>query len=81
MRQVKDIGLLVKLDTNGRDPKTLQKCIDEKLVDYVAMDIKDSWATRNNLVGVSEEHNPYIESIKILLNSSIDYEFRTTLIK
>ena len=49
-RKIKEAGFLVKLDTNGRDPKLLQKIIDENLVDYIAMDVKHTWEKYPSLV-------------------------------
>ena len=81
IRKIKDKGLAVKLDTNGSVPTLLKTLIDEKLVDYVAMDIKGTKerypaiSCSNINVGLIEE------SIKILKESNIDYEFRTTVVK
>lgn len=78
--RVKEKGFLIKLDTNGSNPEVLQELIDKKLIDYIAMDIKGPWEKYSNFIGT--EHN--IEKIKksagILLNSGIDYEFRTTIV-
>lgn len=79
--RVKSMWFLVKLDTNGRDPKLIKKLLDEKLVDYIAMDIKHEIWSFDKIVWVKLDEKPYLESINILLNSDIDYEFRTTVIK
>lgn len=79
-QRVKSLGFSLKLDTNGRDPELLKELIDEGLVDYVAMDIKGHFARWQDLVG-AQDAGKYLESIRILKESKIDYEFRTTLIK
>ena len=80
IQKIKDIGLLVKLDTNGTAPETLQYILDNNLVDYVAMDIKTSLEKYPKAVGVENFSTDKIQrSIELLLNSTIDYEFRTTV--
>lgn len=81
IKQIKDLGFLVKLDTNGTNSSMLQKLINEKLVDYVAMDIKAPIEKYSQVVcsEVNAEH--VLKSIKILKNSDIDFEFRTTVVK
>lgn len=78
---IKKIWFLVKLDTNGRDPDIISRLISDKLVDYIAMDIKDCPYTWWKLVGSSEKYAMYQKTANILLASNIDYEFRTTIIK
>lgn len=82
--RLKELGLAVKLDTNGSNPQMLQNLVASGLVDYVAVDIKAP-LTRENYsaaVGVeAEKHLAHIEeTINILLEGSIEYEFRTTLV-
>jgi pyruvate formate lyase activating enzyme len=79
--KIKELWFLVKLDTNWRDPKLLKKLIDEKLIDYVAMDIKYPFSKYKEICWVDEDFSKYKESVSILLDSSIDYEFRTTVVK
>lgn len=81
IKKIKDLGLLVKLDTNGGNPKVLQELIDEKLVDYVAMDIKNIFNKYNITAGKKVSLDNIKKSIEILKASKIDYEFRTTIIK
>lgn len=81
IKKIKDLGLLVKLDTNGGNPKVLQELIDEKLVDYVAMDIKNIFNKYNITAGKKINLDNIKKSIEILKASKIDYEFRTTIIK
>ena len=78
--KIKDMGYLVKLDTNGTNPKMLKRLVDEKKVDYVAMDIKNSLENYSKCVGI-ENYNTdsIVESISILKNGEVDYEFRTTV--
>ena len=72
---------LVKLDTNGRDPDILQKLLAEKMVDYIAMDIKQEIWKFSEVAWVELDETNYLKSIDIILNSNINYEFRTTVIK
>ena len=81
-KQIRDLGYLVKLDTNGTNPKVIKYLIDNKLVDHIAMDIKGSFVNYSEIVGLTSlDLNNIIESIKILKTSGISYEFRTTLVK
>ncbi len=81
MSKVKEMGFLVKLDTNGNRPTLLQKAIDNKLVDYIAMDVKTSLEEYPKLVGPVVKPNNIAESVRILVKNEVDYEFRSTLIK
>lgn len=80
IREVKKLGYPVKLDTNGSFPQKLRELIGEGLVDYVAMDIKNSFEKYNETTGISADIDSIKESIEILINGNIDYEFRTTLV-
>ncbi len=81
IKRVKELKLKVKLDTNGSNPKLIKRLIDEGLVDYVAMDIKHD-LDKYEIVSKCKINKKFIEeSIKVLKNSNIDYEFRTTIIK
>ena len=79
--EVKQMWFLVKLDTNGRDPLVVNELIKRWLVDYVAMDIKNEIWSFSLSADVDIDEGPYLETIKILLDSDINYEFRTTVIK
>ncbi len=80
--KIKALGYCVKLDTNGTNPQMLAYLIDNKLIDYVAMDIKNSFLMYPITVGVDDASiNAIKQSIKILLEDKVDYELRTTLIK
>lgn len=80
-KKVKSMWFKVKLDTNGRDPVILQKLLENNLLDYIAMDIKNPIWKFKDLTCVDESDENYLKSIQVLLNSNIDYEFRTTVIK
>lgn len=76
--KLKGMGYLVKLDTNGTNPEVLQELIDEHLVDYVAMDIKAPFDKYDKIVGVNTLIHKVKNSVDILLEGKVDYEFRTT---
>ncbi len=79
--RIKDLGFLVKVDTNGSNPKILKDLINKKLIDYVAMDLKAPLDGRYNIVsGARVKLDSIKESIDILMYSEIDYEFRTTIV-
>ena len=80
-RQIKEFGFPVKLDTNGSRPKVLERLIDEKLVDYVAMDLKTDPVLYKSYIKADCGPDPILDSIRILMASGIDYEFRTTCVK
>ena len=80
IKKVKDLGFLVMLETNGSNPKMLKELIDKKLVDYIAMDIKAPLEKYDDVTGVKVNKKNIQESIDIIRNSGIDYEFRTTVI-
>ena len=81
IKRVKDHGFLVKLDTNGSNPKVLKELIDNNLVDYIAMDIKNVFALYKEVTFTNPVVKNLQESIKLIGNSNIDHEFRTTIIK
>lgn len=78
LRKVKALGYPVKLDTNGSRPEKLKALVDEGLIDYVAMDIKNCPARYAETAGVA---SPDVDaSIDFLLTGKVDYEFRTTVV-
>lgn len=81
LRKVKALGYLVKLDTNGTFPDRLQPLLEEKLVDYVAMDIKASPDNYDNATGVVTDLEKVRRSVKLLRESGVEHEFRTTTVK
>lgn len=82
IKQIKELGLKVKLDTNGSNPDMLTKLLEENLIDHVAMDIKNSPVKYRETIAVDTFNVDYIvESVNILKKLSTSYEFRTTLCK
>lgn len=81
--KIKSLGYLVKLDTNGYRPDVLKKLLSQKLVDHVAMDIKNSPAKYDITTGITGIDISIIkESVDCLLSGmASDYEFRTTIVK
>ena len=87
IKSISDGSLLIKLDTNGTNPEMIERLINERLIDYIAMDVKSSKEKYYEAIGLSKE---YVEeeiikkiekSIGIIMNSDIEYEFRTTVMK
>ncbi len=77
---IKDLGFSVKLDTNGSFPKRLGELIEKKLIDYVAMDIKNTPDKYELTVGKKDfDMAPVFESVEILKQGNTSYEFRTTV--
>ena len=81
IKKIKAVGYSVKLDTNGMHPDLLEKVINERIVDYIAMDIKNSEEKYPLTCGVAAVDMSKINlSIDLIMNSDIDYEFRTTVV-
>ena len=82
VKKVKTTGFLIGLETNGSRPELLKKLIKEKLIDFVAMDIKAPLDENKykEVCGVKVDLNKIKKSIKIIKDSGVDYEFRTTVI-
>lgn len=78
--KIKKMGYLVKLDTNGSNPKILKKLIKDNLIDYVAMDIKAPFEKYDKATGIKVDSDSIKESIEIIKNSGLDYEFRMTVV-
>lgn len=81
IKQVKDLGFAVKLDTNGTNPEILKELVNENLLDYVAMDIKAPLEKYKNIVNVDFDTKKIKNSIDFIMSCGIDYEFRTTVLK
>ncbi len=82
IKRIKDLGLLVKLDSNGTNPAMLSYLIDNKLIDYIAMDIKNSKEKFDEVAHmVNYDLKPIEASVDLLKENKIDYEFRTTIMK
>lgn len=79
IKQVKELGFAVKLDTNGSFPEILEKVLPD--LDYVAMDIKAPLEKYSQIVNVDVDTSKILKSIEILKNGGVDYEFRTTVVK
>lgn len=79
--KIKGLGYLVKLDTNGTNPIILRRLISEGLLDYVAMDIKAPINKYREVTKADLDYGNVKASIDIIMNSGIDYEFRTTICK
>jgi pyruvate formate lyase activating enzyme len=80
LEQIKKLGYSIKIDTNGTNPEMLSDLINRKLVDYIAMDIKTYKEDYYSLTKIEIGMEKIEESIKLILDSGIDYEFRTTCI-
>lgn len=81
LSQIKALGYLIKLDTNGVNPHIVKKAIDDHLIDYVAMDIKNSEAKYPMTIGLKKFDFSLIkETVSLLIDSQFPHEFRTTLI-
>ncbi len=82
LSEIKELGYKVKLDTNGSNPEMLRIAVEQGLVDYVAMDIKNGPSRYAETIGLSSyDIEPIRESVDYLLHRGIPYEFRTTLVK
>lgn len=80
IKKIKAMGFLVKLDSNGTRPDVLRKVIREKLVDFIAMDIKNSPKKYSKTTGTLVDIERIKLSVEMIMNSGIDYEFRTTVV-
>ena len=81
LREIRALGYQIKLDTNGYRPDVLKAVIDEGLVDYVAMDVKNDPAHYGQTIGLDAPELAKIEqSIRLLLEDRVDYELRTTVV-
>ena len=84
IERIRELGYQVKLDTNGAYPKRLKEVVEKGLVDYVAMDIKNSPDKYARTLGMNPESfslDPIRESVEFLKSSQIEHEFRTTVVR
>lgn len=82
LKEIKKMGYEIKLDTNGSRPKVIKMLVSQGLVDKIAMDIKTCPENYGKLTGLSHpDMNSIQESVDFLLNGTLDYEFRTTVVK
>ena len=80
IKKIKKLGYLVKLDTNGLLPERLQSLIKNGLIDYISMDIKYTTEGYEQYTGV-DTLDKIKQSIKLIMNSGLEHEFRTTYVK
>lgn len=80
IKKIKKLGYAVKLDSNGTRPDVLKKIFDEKLVDFVAMDIKNQPKKYSKTTGVKVDIERIKLSVDLIMNSGVPYEFRTTVV-
>ncbi|UCD45726.1 MAG: anaerobic ribonucleoside-triphosphate reductase activating protein [Candidatus Bathyarchaeota archaeon] len=78
--KVKSLGYRVKLDTNGTRPRRIRKLMEERVIDYVAMDVKAPLERYSEVVASKVDVESVEQSIKLLRRGSVDYEFRTTVV-
>jgi len=82
IRKIKEMGYLVKLDTNGYQPGVLWNLLEEGILDYIAMDVKGSRKRYGEASGIANMNLSRVEeSIGMIRDSKIEYEFRTTVVK
>ncbi len=79
-RRLKMLGFLVKMDTNGYLPQKIEELIDKSAVDYIALDIKSSPERYSLASGIQVDLKKIEKSVEILMNSGVEYEFRTTCV-
>lgn len=81
LARIKELGFLVKLDTNGSRPEVVKKLVEKNLVDYIAMDVKNSPAMYAQTIGLETmDLTPIEESLRFLIGGNMPYELRTTLV-
>lgn len=81
IKKVKRLGMLVKLDTNGLSPRMIERLINERLVDFFAMDLKHTWERYSEVIGITQKQviDNCRETFHLIQDSSIPHEFRTTV--
>jgi len=80
IEKIRKLGYDIKLDTNGTNPNLLKKLIEDKLLDYIAMDFKAPISSYQEVVNVELDFLNIKKSAKIIRESGLDYEFRTTVV-
>jgi len=80
IRKIRAIGFRIKLDTNGSHAEMLKSMIEENLLDYIAMDIKAPLHRYDRICRVNVNKDEISRSIRIIMDSPVEYEFRTTLV-
>ncbi len=80
-KEIKDMGFLVKLDTNGSLPDVVKMLVENRVVDYIAMDVKTTLDDYDRVAGIQVNKENIRRSIEIIRSSGVDYEFRTTVLR
>lgn len=80
IEDIKSLGYLVKLDTNGTNPDMVSYLINNNLIDYIAMDIKTSFEHYKDITNTTNSIQDIKRTVEIIKNSEIDHEFRTTVV-
>jgi pyruvate formate lyase activating enzyme len=80
LKKIKNLGFLVKLDSNGTRPDVFRSLLDEHLLDYIAMDIKHKFESYGVIAGAPVDLAAIKASVNLLKGSGLDYEFRTTVV-
>jgi pyruvate formate lyase activating enzyme len=78
MSRLKEMGYKTKLDTNGSRPEVLRELIDKKLVDFIAMDLKAPFEKYVDITGIEVNSTVLQQSMDLILQSGLEYQFRTT---
>ncbi len=78
LERVQELGLAIKLDTNGTRPEVVRDLVERKLVNYVAMDLKAPFTRYGEICGVEVDPDDLRTTVRVVLEAGIDHEFRTT---
>jgi pyruvate formate lyase activating enzyme len=81
IKKIKKMKFAVKLDTNGSQPQVIKTLLDEKLLDFIAMDIKAPLEKYKSVVKLPVNSDLIKESIRLILKAKIQHEFRTTIVE
>ncbi|MCM8771761.1 MAG: anaerobic ribonucleoside-triphosphate reductase activating protein [Candidatus Omnitrophica bacterium] len=81
VKKIKDMNFKVKIDTNGSNPEILEELLKNNLIDYVSMDLKGPYEKYKLITGVDVDIEKIKNSVELIKNSNIDYEFRTTVVR
>lgn len=80
IKKIRKLGFLIKLDTNGSFSEMLEKLIKNKLIDYIAMDLKAPEEKYEEVIGLEIDFKKIAKSVKLIMKSGLPYEFRTTVV-
>lgn len=78
IRRVRELGMAIKLDTNGTRPEVIRSLLDQNLLDYIAMDLKGPEERYSEICGALVDTDAVQESVALLMENRVPYEFRTT---